>query len=108
MQRTFRIFDKVLCEQYTVTGEEEVSKLIGVAVSDLPEGKMYRCTLGEFLVTEIESAEGSIRELGRELTMYERKKLLDKALNSGARSWDSVKETFEEYLDDLDIPKTSD
>lgn len=40
----------------------------------------------------------------RELSQYERKQLLDKKLDEGARTWNSDSETFEEYLTALEIP----
>lgn len=45
----------------------------------------------------------------RDLTSYERKKLLDIKLDNGtARGWNSGAETFDEYLEAMDIPKTTD
>lgn len=38
------------------------------------------------------------------LSEYERKKLLDEKLNAGCRAWNSEEETFDEYLDALEIP----
>lgn len=44
----------------------------------------------------------------RNLTNYERKKILDVKIETGcARSWHSDTETFDEYLDTMGIPKTS-
>lgn len=40
----------------------------------------------------------------RLLTQYERKQLLDKKLDEGARLWNSESETFEEYLTAMEIP----
>lgn len=40
----------------------------------------------------------------RLLTSYERKQLLDKKLDEGARLWNSESETFEEYLTAMEIP----
>lgn len=40
----------------------------------------------------------------RELSQYERKKLLDKKLDEGARLWNKATETFEEYMTALEIP----
>lgn len=42
----------------------------------------------------------------RELTNYERKKLLDKKLDEGAAAWDQEKfPTLDEYMDHLEIPR---